>query len=229
MPTYYASSLTWQGATLVFTGEPNAWYAVNLVPSMAWSQGDATITGTINWGGMALKTENNPVANVEVVLYNSAGDPIAYTFTDSDGAYVFEHLPYGDYTLQAEMTGKSSQLIVVNLNENSTTANISFAVNGAAIDMMTGITEQGKTNLYAGNPYPNPAGEILNLKINAPASGTAVADIIDIQGRIIRSEGIVLSGGNNLITVATGSLTRGIYMLRIKSDGYRPVQRKFIK
>ncbi|MDO9257251.1 MAG: PKD domain-containing protein [Bacteroidales bacterium] len=228
MPTYYASSLSWQGATLIHTGEPNAWYALNLVPSMAWSQGDATITGTINWGGMILKAEGNPAANVEVVLYNSSGNPIAYTFTDSNGTYIFEHLPYGDYTVQAEMTGKSSQSIVVYLTENAATININFVVNGAAIDM-TGITEPIKPESMAGSPFPNPVSEILNLRLNTSASGTAVVDIIDVQGRIIHTEPIALTGSNNLVSIATGSLTKGIYMLRVKSDGYKPVLRKFIK
>ena len=228
MPTYYASSLSWQGATLIFTGEPNAWYAVTLVPSMAWSQGDATIAGTINWGGMILRAESNPAANVEVVLYNSAGNPIAYTFTDNDGTYIFENLPYGYYTVQAEMTGKSSQSIPVNLTENSTTANISFVVNSAAIDM-TGITELNKSVLLAGSPYPNPVREILNIKMNASASGSAEVDIMDVQGRIIQTEYISLTGSNNLFSIATGSLTKGIYLVRVKSDGYKPVVRKFVK
>jgi len=228
MPTYYAGSLSWQGATLIHTGEPNAWYAVNLLPSLACSQGDATITGTINWGGMILRAESNPAANVEVILYNSTGYPIAYTFTDNEGTYVFEHLPYGDYIVQAEMAGKSSQSIVVNLSGNSATININFVINGAAIDM-TGITEPIKTELLAGSPFPNPVSEILNLRLNTSASGTAVVDIIDVQGRIIHTEPIALTGSNNLVSIATGSLTKGIYMLRVKSNGYKPVLRKFIK
>jgi PKD repeat protein len=229
MPTYYANSLSWQGATLILTGEPNAWYAVNLIPSMARSQGDATIAGTINWGPTTAKAKfNAAAANVEVVLYNSAGNPIAYTFTDSNGSYIFENLPYGDYAVQAEMTGRSSQSIVVKLTENSTIANIDFMVNDAAINM-TGITELNKTALLAGSPYPNPVSDILNIRLNALASGTAVADIMDVQGRVIQSETIALTGGNTLITIATGSLTKGVYLLRINSDGYKPVMRKFIK
>lgn len=228
MPTYYPSSLTWQAATLINTDEANAWYTVSLLPALSFSQGDATITGTINWGGKILKAESNPAANVEVVLYNSSGTAIAYTFTDNEGTYIFEHLPYGTYTIQAEMTEKNSQPIVVNLTENTAAVNINFVVNGAAIDI-TGITEPGKQGLLAGSPYPNPVNEILNLRLKSSASGTVVVDIMDVQGRVLQTETITLTGNNNLVSIATESLTKGIYLLRIRSDGFETVQRKFIK
>ena len=175
-----------------------------------------------------MRPGSNPAANVEVVLSNSSGNPIAYTFTDSEGTYVFDHLPYGNYSVQAEMTGRSTEPVVVNLTENSVKANINFVVNEAAINIV-GITEPVKSTLLAGNLYPNPVGEILNLKLNASVSGTVVVDIIDVQSRIIHSESISLSGGNNLISIPTGKLTKGIYLLSVKSKGHNPVQRKFIK
>lgn len=228
LPTYYASSLTWQGATLITTGDPNAWYKVSLVPSVNLNQGNATITGTINWGSMIVKAENNPAANVEVMLYNNAGDPVAYTFTDSNGTFIFEHLPYGSYTLQAQMTGRETESVTVSLSEDNATETINFIVNEAAIDIL-GTSDLDKSKFSAGNPYPNPAGEILNLIMNASASGSAVVDIMDIQGRVIHTETIALKGSNNLVSIGTGSLTKGIYLLRIKSDGYKPVIRKFIR
>jgi len=228
MPTYYQSSLSWQGATLITTGEPNAWYPISLIPSMSWSQGDGIITGTINWGGIIIKAGENPLANVEVVLYNSNGDPVAYTFTNNDGNFEFSGLAYGEYILQAEMPGKATQLIPVSLSDSASTVNINFIVNATEIFVL-GLSDFNKAQLLAGNPYPNPVGEILNLKLNASASGSAIVDIIDVQGRIINTQSIALTGGSNLISIATGKLTKGIYMLRVKSEGYKPVQRKFIK
>jgi len=227
MPTYYSNSLSWQGAALITASEPNAWYQVSLVPSMHWSQGDAIINGIINWN-VDNKAEANPVANVEVVLYNSSGDPIAYTFTNSDGTFKFEDLSYGDYTLQAEMNGKASETININLSENSSNVSINFVVNEAAINIL-GVNDREKTKLLAGNPYPNPVEEILNLRLNSLVSGTVVVEIVDIQGRIIHSENIALSGGNNRISINTGDLSKGIYLLRVNSAGYEPIQRRFIK
>jgi PKD repeat protein len=227
MPSYYANSLTWQGATIITTGEPNAWYPINLVPSMYWSQGNASITGSISWGG-TFKSGGSPAANVEIVLFNSTGAPIAYTFSQSDGTFEFNNLPYGEYTLHAEMTGKITEAIVVILSENFSITNITFIVTGEAISAL-GSNDPATPKLVAGNPYPNPAGEMLYLDLNAPAPGTTVVDIIDLQGRIIRSESLIISGGSNRISMETGELTKGMYLLRISTEGREPVQRRFIK
>ena len=227
MPTYYPSSLSWQTATLVVSGEPNAWYPISLVPSIPVIRGDATITGNVNWVGVA-GSEGSPASNVEIVLLNNAGVPVAYTFSHSDGSFEFSNLPYGDYTLHGQMAGKTTGTAAVNLSGSSSNANIGFVVNGEAI-LTTGIKNTGKLSPVAGNPYPNPVIETLNLDLNAAFSGKAVVEIIDIQGRAIHHESIEIMNGKNKIIIATGSLKNGIYLLRINHEGQKPVQRKFIK
>jgi hypothetical protein len=190
-------------------------------------QGVAGITGTINQGG-SFKSGGVPVANVGIVLFNNTGAPIAYTFSNNDGTFSFNNLPYGVYTLHAEMTGKTTGAVVVNLTENIATANINFIVTESAISVL-GTPEPGTSELIAGNPYPNPAGETLYIDLNAPASGKAIFEITDMQGRIIRSEPKVLPGGINRVSISTGDLSKGMYMLRITAEGRKPVQRRFIR
>jgi PKD repeat protein len=226
LPTYYTSSLNWQGATIVATSEPNGWYPISLVSSVSFTPGNASISGTINWGGTF--KSGNPAANVEIILFNSTGLPIAYTFSDADGLFEFSNLPYGEYTIHAEMTGKITETVVVMLADNSTSVTINFVVNGTAISVL-GQNEAGLPALEAGNPYPNPVGETLWLELNSSTTGKLKAEIIDLQGRIIISESITTSNGGNRISVATGDLIKGIYLLRISSEGKAPVQRKFIK
>jgi len=227
LPTYYANSLTWQGATIVNAGEPNAWHPISLVPSIYWVQGNAGITGTINWGG-SFKSGGNPAANVEIILFNSTGAPIAYTFSDADGNFVFNNLPYGEYTLHAEMTGKTTGAVVIILSENTATVNINFIITEAAISVL-GIGDMKAPESAAGNPYPNPVGETLFLDLNTQSSSTALAEIIDLQGRIILTESIGLLAGRNLISISTGTLCKGMYLLRISTEGRMLVQRNFIR
>ena len=227
MPTYYVNSLTWQGATVVSSGEPNAFYPISLVPSIFWSQGNASITGNINWGG-TFKSEGNPAANVEVVLFNNAGVPIAYAFSNNDGSFEFNNLPYGEYTLHAEMTGKITETVVVILSENSSTAHINFVVTASAISLL-GSNDPASPNLIAGNPYPNPVGETLYLDLQTTAPGNAIIEIIDLYGRIIRTESIVLTGGTKRISITTGDLTNGVYLLKVKTEGRESLLRRFIR
>lgn len=227
LPTYYTSSLTWQEATIVTTGEPNGWYPVNLVSSMNWAQGSAGITGTINWAG-TFKTGGTPAANVEIVLFNSTGLPITYTFSNIDGTFGFTNLPYGEYTIHAEMTGKTTQEAIVILSDGSANASVNFIITETAINTL-GNNSIDSPTLQAGDPYPNPVNDLLYLELNSAVSGAVIAEIIDLQGRVITSEMIALSGGNNRISLSSGNLANGIYLLKISSEGYQPVQRKFVK
>jgi len=227
MPTYYGNSLSWQGATIIKTGEPNAWYPINLISSMDLNTGEATITGTIYWIGN-IKAESIPAANVEVVLYNNSGNPIAYTFTDSEGTFEFNNLPLGEYTVQAEMPGKATQLIPVSLSENASAVNLNLRVNESAVYIL-GLDKLNKSKIQAGNPYPNPVKDILNLELSVPVSGTATVEVIDMQGRVIHHELTELSIGQNRIHIQTGGFKKGVYQLRIKTDGQKPVQRRFVR
>lgn len=228
LPTYYTSSLTWQGATIVTTGEPNGWYPVSLVSSMNWSQGNGQITGTINWGG-TFKSGGTPAANVEIVLFNSTGLPVAYTFSNSDGTFAFNNLPFGEYTVHAEMAGKTTQAMVVVLSDGGAGASVNFVISATEIYSTLGNGDQDKPLLTAGNVYPNPVGETLYLELNAFVSGSVVVEILDIQGRILLSERKQMAGGSSRISVATGNLTKGLYLLKISTEGHEPLQRKFVK
>ncbi len=227
MPTYYISSVSWQNAGIISTFGPSILYKVNLVSIMNYNQGNAVITGNINWTGNPVN-EGAPASNVQIILLNKAGEPVAYTFSDSDGNYEFRNLEYGEYTLRAEMRGKATGTADVNLSQSTGNANINFGVNEAAITILS-MDESVKSKMRVGNPYPNPVAETLNLDVNAPNSQNAVVDIFDAQGRTVHSESIYLSAGNNRISISTRVLKKGMYILRVNTIESVPIQRKFIK
>jgi len=229
MPTYYPNSLTWFDATVIHAGEPNAWYPIRLVP-VAYppnGQGTAVISGYINWEGQIKSPGSIPAAQVEVVLYNNTGKPVAYTFTDSKGYFEFNDLEFGNYTIHAEMTGKTTATAEINLSENESIVNINFAMNAEAI-ILLGTENRSKPQLVAGNPYPNPAGDFINLNVNILTSRHVETEITDMQGRVVKTAATMVQN-NKLLQISTTGLNKGVYMLRIKTAGYQPVIRKFIK
>ena len=229
MPTYFPNSLTWFNAETIRSEYLNSWYMIQLVPSVyaPEKQGPATISGFINWEGRIKSPGSIPASNVEVVLFNQAGDPVAYAFTDSNGYFEFKNLQYGNYSIHAEMTGKSTATADINLTENESKVNINFAMNDEAIIAM-GIDKSKNPAIVAGNPYPNPVVDILNIQVNHSVSKAAEIEIIDMQGRVIQAvKPFVVN--NSLLQVETGNLSKGIYMLRIKAPGYQDVVRRFIK
>jgi hypothetical protein len=53
--------------------------------------------------------------------------------------------------------------------------------------------------------------------------------ITDLRSRIIYSESSAMSGNFNRIAINSSALVIGVFVIQIKSEGYLPVQRKFIK
>lgn len=229
LPTYYTNSLTWQGATLVNAGEPNGWYPINMVSAVYAGQGNGTITGTINYSG-SFKSGGAPAANVEIVLFNSTGIPVAYTFSNADGSFAFENLPYGEYTVHAEMAGKTTHAMVLTLSDSNAAPSVGFVITATDINATAlGQNDLSLDELEAGNVYPNPVGDMLYLELNSSVSGNMTLEITDQLGRVLKQERIRQSGGDKRISISTSNLNHGIYMIRVSSDGYQPLQRKFVK
>jgi hypothetical protein len=72
------------------------------------------------------------------------------------------------------------------------------------------------------NVYPNPAKNILNLSVASDARlGRISYEVIDIAGRIVSSEVVVINSSNEVIPVDISSLQNGVYSIVVKtSKGY---------
>jgi peroxidase len=77
--------------------------------------------------------------------------------------------------------------------------------------------------------YPNPAREMIFLRIPATSRQEAVVQIADLQGRILLQRDALLSNGNNTLTLTLPSeCTSGLYILTVRSEG-RVGQQRFVK
>ena len=123
---------------------------------------------------------------------------------------------------------KPHKLFLLAFPKAHAAVNIDFRVNESAVYIL-GLDKLNKSKILAGNPYPNPVKDILNLELNVPVSGTATIEVIDMQGRVIHRELSDLSQGQNRIRIQATGFKKGVYQLRIKTDGQKPVQRRFVR
>ncbi len=79
---------------------------------------------------------------------------------------------------------------------------------------------------YAVKLFPNPAEDILNMQMNN-LSGSAVLEIIDIAGRKVREEKIIVNAGGT-ISINIKNLQKGTYNIILQGASIT-VRRKFIK
>lgn len=68
--------------------------------------------------------------------------------------------------------------------------------------------------------YPNPATDIINIKIDNDASFNGELIITDLSGRMVYNEKIY-SNNNTIISIETSNLTEGLYFVTITSPSYR--------
>jgi hypothetical protein len=73
--------------------------------------------------------------------------------------------------------------------------------------------------------YPNPAKEILQLRIESATAGSVELEVISPDGRIVILKTITVPGGISVTPVRIDGLSKGPYVLRINGDESQAVLR----
>ena len=68
--------------------------------------------------------------------------------------------------------------------------------------------------------YPNPAIDYSEISFNTPKPGSAIIEIINLSGRVLESENIILKEGTSTFKVNTGNLSNGTYIINVKSKDF---------
>jgi hypothetical protein len=82
-------------------------------------------------------------------------------------------------------------------------------------------------NNMAVNVYPNPVKNQLFASINSIKQELVTIQITDLQGKVLQNRILKLNAGNNNINITTSALTKGVYLLVLKSDVLQKI--KFVK
>lgn len=77
--------------------------------------------------------------------------------------------------------------------------------------------EEGINNSFS--VYPNPCTNNFNISFNEDIKGKINLSILDITGRIIKSQTIIKDNQNTDFTVSIPELNSGIYLLKIENNG----------
>lgn len=77
--------------------------------------------------------------------------------------------------------------------------------------------------------YPNPASNELNVVFDVSANMQANIQIVDVTGKIVQNHLINAVAGGNVVSMNTGSLNSGIYIMRLVINGSSETRRLIIK
>ncbi|HRH70358.1 MAG TPA: PKD domain-containing protein [Flavobacteriales bacterium] len=67
--------------------------------------------------------------------------------------------------------------------------------------------------------WPNPASDVVNLSLTSERTGSALVEVLDLEGRLVVQERRNLSAGETRWEVRTDALRSGIYLVRVQAEG----------
>jgi len=79
------------------------------------------------------------------------------------------------------------------------------------------------------NVYPNPATDVVRVKLNALSSGNAQMFVTDMTAKPVMQKTLGLTMGENNVELQISSLPAGVYMMKIVTADGTSVSRKLVK
>jgi len=212
IPTYHNDATKWATAVKIVinnAGDSNE----NIAMKLGTNPGGAGfIGGKISAG--AGKT-GDPEANILVVLYDSSGNPVTYTYSNASGYYSFAGIAFGTYDVYAEVLNKICYPAVVTITDTSTTVNdADLLVKSTTIT--AAIKPVGAWGVEKADIYPNPVTDKLTLSISLINASQVNLKIYDVTGKVVSELNTSLSGGAQKMDIDASSLPAGLYFLRME-------------
>jgi hypothetical protein len=223
VPTYLGDVLFWSSATTVniplnaiLTPNP-----INLQPGVN-PGGPGFVGGLISTGANKTAGPGDPEVHVQVMLLNMNDTPVQYTYTDMTGQFSLTNIAYGTYKVWAEVPGKTTVPVIVEINaQNPTVSNLQIEVNTTGIILQA---EGPAPVSFQWSAYPNPAHQQLTLSLEMAAASPITVQVLDLSGRILETQQRTLPQGTTHWTLPLNQ-PAGMYLLRLQT----PQQSQTIK
>jgi hypothetical protein len=214
VPTYYVSTTDWRQATKIYA-------AGNLANINVQVYRINNTTNSFNISGQAFQNISQGTTGPikDAIIYAMIGNDYKnYGISLSDGMYLADKLPPGNYTLTACRMGFAPVTQNVTIT-SSNLPNINFSF-GNPIGIEPVSTEIPKSfKLYQN--YPNPFNPETNIKFDIPKTQNVKIVIYDIMGRevnkLIDEE---LKAGAYNIKWNGSNFASGVYFYRIETGSY---------
>ena len=227
VPTYFHSSMHWDSATYVKIVSSTGYAGIFMIAGTN-TGGAGFIGGKVTAGANKV---GDPVANVEVQLYDASNNLVAYTYSDVNGSYGFSNIAYGSYTVYPEVLGKQTTTATVSVDGTTPSlGNVGITVDSKTVTAsVTGI-ETNTNEFFNAVIYPNPVSEALNIEFSNLVNAKTTLAIFDATGRMVLSQNVALSTGKQQVRINTDKFPSGFYLIKISDNSGRfESQYRFIK
>lgn len=219
-PAYYGNTFHWELADSFHLNEAGVNKPIHLTKIFKPS-GSVRIEGKVLEGN--LKNPGDPISGIIIFLYDVQGDVYGYTYSDKDGDFSFDNLDQKKYFIHAEIINKKIIPSWVWPDDND------LVITGVNIyvgkEQVTSINETQGFDLKI---FPNPASEQLTIQFDALKMEEFTISIYNVLGIKIKEEIFQAFPGENLIYTNVSNLSKGIYLVSLKTDEKKSKPIQFI-
>jgi PKD repeat protein len=225
IPAYTGSTHSWQSA------QPVTLQGVDVFDANVYMQGMTILpeTGTGVISGNLVSLDNTLVdLGGKIIFLFQDGVIVDYVHTGDNGSFSFNTLPLTAFSISAEIAGQYSNTIQVNLNEYQSQAiGIQLELSSSGV---FGFEDQPVAEGSTIHLFPNPVGDLINLRISTEIAGDCTFRILSSTGTVLKEFSANLQAGDNLITTNAGNLSSGLYLINCSDEkDYRLRSARFIK
>jgi PKD repeat protein len=206
IPTYYGNEIFWEDASPIALGVASDSYEIHLTGYDSIPGGPCYI-----YGSLSTLMSSQQVSGVTIIILDQSGNPIRYTSTNESGYFLLQGLPIGTYTVHANLTGFYSTPIQVTLEETAPGSEVNLMIQGNSIN---GSSESPELNSNI-SIFPNPVHTILYIKFQRIPQEDTRVEIIGTSGISSTIQSTDCINNEGLLSISTGNLLPGMYILRI--------------
>jgi hypothetical protein len=214
VPTFSTSTPYWNTATVLsHTTVTDTQHIQMRYGSLV--AGAGTIRGFV-------RTNTQPARDMLMLLRDGVtGEVLSYAYTDTVGAYAFNSIAYGMYTIYPEeyrYYTTPSQVYTLSASNNTDTATFkkdTIARRIYPFNFSTAVPQvmaEGALMLF-----PNPATDVLQIRWTQ-AIGVANVAITDMVGRAVQQQTIDMGASAGLAAIDIRQLQTGIYYVVVKTN-----------
>lgn len=216
IPAYSGSTYSWQSAqpvTLQGSDVFDTHIFMQDMTSMPES-GPGIISGNL------VCLDNSPFDMAGNIVFLFHDDLIVnYVHTDDEGNFGFTGLPIDAYSIKAEIAGKFSNTILINLTDfQSQATGLQLEVSSSEVYGFEDLPVKRKAEISL---FPNPVNDKINIRINAEITGDCTFMIISANGAVVEKFTVNLGTGVNMITTNAGNLASGLYLINCSDENNR--------
>ena len=182
--------------------------------------GDTTVPVPVKKIDLAVKSYNGQVN----ITWSTIGEMQVSTFTieKSNNATSFKTLS----TVLAKNTATATYSFVDESNDAITYYRVKATDKVGTISYSSVVVLNSVSSIKL-NVFPNPAQHVLNVTVVNAKYETALVQVVNTLGKVVKQQNVQLVAGTNSLSLAIDNLAEGSYFVVIKDEATQ--QKQFIK